>query len=53
MTLPLGLSELSGQYQTQWNAIMAGSVVSIAPMLLLYAIAQKHVIQSVAQVGLK
>lgn len=53
MTLPLGLASLSGEYSTQWNAIMAGSVVSIVPMLALYAVAQKHIVQSVAQAGLK
>lgn len=53
MTLPLGLASLSGQYTTHWNAIMAGSVVSIVPMLLLYVVAQKHIVQSVAQAGLK
>jgi multiple sugar transport system permease protein len=53
MTLPLGLASLSGEYSTQWNAIMAGSVVSIVPILALYAVAQKHIVQSVAQAGLK
>lgn len=53
MTLPLGLASLSGEYTTQWNAIMAGSVVSIVPMLLLYVVAQKHIVQSVARAGLK
>jgi multiple sugar transport system permease protein len=49
----LGLASLSGEYTTQWNAIMAGSVVSIVPILVLYALAQKHIVQSVAQAGLK
>ncbi|MFG2042467.1 carbohydrate ABC transporter permease [Dactylosporangium sp. NPDC048998] len=53
MTLPLGLASLSGEYTIQWNAIMAGSVVSIVPILALYAVAQKHIVQSVAQAGLK
>lgn len=53
MTLPLGLASLSGQYSTDWSAIMAGSVVSVVPMLLLYVVAQKHIVQSVAQAGLK
>jgi multiple sugar transport system permease protein len=53
MTLPLGLASLNGEHGTEWNAIMAGSVVSIVPMLLLYVVAQKHIVQSVAQAGLK
>ncbi|WP_062348788.1 carbohydrate ABC transporter permease [Herbidospora yilanensis] len=53
MTLPLGLANLHGQFTTEWNVVMAGSVVSVVPILVLYLFAQKHVIASVAQSGLK
>jgi len=53
MTLPLGLASLSGEFTTNWSAIMAGSVVSIVPLLLLFLVAQKHIVQSIAQAGLK
>ncbi|MBT2498099.1 carbohydrate ABC transporter permease [Agromyces sp. ISL-38] len=52
-TLPIALAGLQGQYTTQWDVIMAGSVVSILPMLALYVFAQKYVIQGVANAGLK
>ncbi|WP_327088321.1 carbohydrate ABC transporter permease [Nonomuraea sp. NBC_01738] len=52
-TLPLGLAELHGRFTTEWNVVMAGSVVSVVPILILYLFAQKHVIASVAQSGLK
>src|SRR5258708_7002919 len=35
-TLPVALSSLQGQYSTQWDVLMAGSVVSIIPMFALY-----------------
>ncbi|HVU91782.1 MAG TPA: carbohydrate ABC transporter permease [Jatrophihabitans sp.] len=53
MTLPLGIATLNGEYNVEWNAIMAGSVLSIVPMLLLYLVAQRHIVESVAQAGLK
>lgn len=53
MTLPLGLSTLQGQYTTRWDVVMAGSVVSIVPIALVYLAAQRHVIAGVAQSGLK
>jgi multiple sugar transport system permease protein len=53
MTLPLSLSTLSGQFTTQWNVVMAGSVLSIVPIILLYLVAQRHIVQSVALSGLK
>lgn len=53
MTLPVGLSTLQGQYTTEWNVLMAGSVASVVPIVLLYLVAQRQVIQSVAMSGLK
>jgi multiple sugar transport system permease protein len=52
-TLPVALAALQGQYVTQWDIVMAGSVVSVLPMLALYVFAQKYVIQGVASSGLK
>jgi len=52
-TLPLALASLQGQFTTQWDVMMAGSVISILPMLAIYIFAQKYVIQGVASSGLK
>lgn len=53
MTLPVGLSNLQGQYSTAWNLVMAGATVSVIPILAVYLVAQKYVIQGVALSGLK
>lgn len=53
MTLPLGLSTLQGQYTTQWDVVMAGSVVSIVPIAIVYLLAQRHIIAGVAHSGIK
>jgi len=52
-TLPLALAGLQGQYTTRWDVVMAGSVVSILPMLAIYLFAQKYVIQGIANTGIK
>ncbi|MDM4762079.1 carbohydrate ABC transporter permease [Galbitalea sp. SE-J8] len=52
-TLPIALAGLQGQYTSDWDVIMAGSVVSILPMLALYIFAQRYVIQGVASSGIK
>lgn len=52
-TLPLALASLVGQYSTQWDVLMAGSVVSVLPMLALYVLAQRHIVQGIAGTGLK
>jgi multiple sugar transport system permease protein len=53
MTLPLGLSTLQGQFTTQWNVVMAGSVVSILPIAIVYLFAQRYIIAGMAHTGLK
>jgi multiple sugar transport system permease protein len=53
MTLPLGLDTLHGQHLTEWDVVMAGSVVSIVPITLLYLFAQRHIIAGIAQTGIK
>ena len=41
-TLPIILSSLNGQYTNEYNLLMAGALVSMIPVLILYAFAQKH-----------
>jgi multiple sugar transport system permease protein len=53
MTLPLGLSTLQGQYSTAWNQVMAGTVISIVPILIVYLLAQRQFVQGLALSGLK
>jgi multiple sugar transport system permease protein len=52
-TLPVALAGLQGQYTTEWNIVMAGSVVSVLPILAIYIFAQKYIIQGVASSGIK
>lgn len=42
MTLPIALSTLNGQYDTEYNVLMAGSLISMIPIILIYIFAQKY-----------
>jgi len=42
MTLPLALNTLNGQYATEYNVLMAGSLISMLPIILVYIFAQKY-----------
>lgn len=53
VTLPVGLSRLNGRFGTDWNVVMAGSVISIVPIVVFYAFTQRWVIRSVAYTGMK
>lgn len=53
MTLPLGLATLQGRFTTEWNVVMAGSVMSIVPIAVVYLLTQRYVIAGLAHTGLK
>jgi multiple sugar transport system permease protein len=53
MTLPVGLATLHGRYLTQWNLVMAGSVITVVPMLIVYLLAQRYFVQGVVLSGIK
>lgn len=53
MTLPLGLATLHGRWLTQWNLVMAGSVITIVPMLIVYLLTQRYFERGVLLSGLK
>lgn len=52
-TLAVGLSYLVGQYTTRWDLQMAGSVLTVLPILVLYFVLQKYFVQSIKMTGLK
>ncbi len=55
MTLPVALQALQGIYpgQNQWNLLMAGSVVAVIPIMIVFLFAQRWFIEGVASSGLK
>ena len=52
MTLPLGLATFQGAHSTEWTLLMAGNVMSLAPMLLIFFAAQRYFVRSIAATGL-
>jgi multiple sugar transport system permease protein len=53
LTLQPGLAILQGAYNTNYTAIMAGGVVASIPVLILFAFAQRYIIEGVSRSGLK
>ena len=53
MTLPVGLSLLQGRYTSDWGLIMAGAVVSVVPIVLVFLAAQRAFVNGVLLSGLK
>ena len=53
MTLSAALSYLQGQYVTDTPGVMAGALLSVIPIIVLFAIFQKQFIEGVAHTGIK
>jgi multiple sugar transport system permease protein len=53
MTLPVALATLQGRWTTQWNLVMAGAVLAVLPILILFLFAQRYFVQGMTLSGLK
>ena len=53
MTLPIALSTLTGQYSTEYNVLMAGSLISMIPIIIIYIAAQKQFKSGLMAGGIK
>ncbi len=53
MTLTLALNTLNGQYDTEYNVLMAGSLISMIPIIIIYIIAQTQMKQGITVGGVK
>ncbi len=52
-TIQLGLKMFISQYSSDYGLIMAGSVLSLIPVLVVFLILQKYFVEGVASTGLK
>ncbi len=52
-TLSLALASFRGQYSVLWNELMAASIMSVIPMLVIYLALQRYFIQGIVNTGIK
>ncbi len=50
-TLPVGIIQLRGAYTSDWPAMMAGLAIAVLPILLIFILAQKYFVRSLAGLG--
>jgi multiple sugar transport system permease protein len=51
-TLPVGLATFQGQYSVQWHLLMAGSVIAVLPILVIYIVGQKWFVRGITLTGM-
>jgi len=52
-TLPLGVAKLAGTFSLDWRLIAAGSVISIAPVILFFVLLQRYIVPTDVSSGVK
>ncbi|HEY3335103.1 MAG TPA: carbohydrate ABC transporter permease [Candidatus Limnocylindrales bacterium] len=52
-TTTVGLAFFQGQFVGKWPEMMAGAMVSLAPMIILFVVAQQYFVRGIALSGLK
>lgn len=51
-TVPLMLNQFKGQYTVDWTLLMAGSAIAVIPVLVVYLILQRRIIEGITLTGL-
>lgn len=51
-TLPVGLTAFQGQFKVEWHLLMAGAVIAMVPVLLVYILAQRKFVEGITLSGL-
>ena len=52
-TLQLALNSFQGDLQTQWNYLLAMTVVTLIPVTLIFILLQRYITQGIASAGVK
>jgi ABC-type glycerol-3-phosphate transport system permease component len=52
-TMSVGLNSLNGAYAHPWDQIMAVTLISMIPVIIVFVIFQKQFVQGIAESGLK
>jgi ABC-type glycerol-3-phosphate transport system permease component len=52
-TLPIGLSEIMGQYNINWGLLMAGAVFTILPAAIIFAVAGRYFVRGLVTGAVK
>jgi len=52
-TLALGLASFQSLYSTEWGFLMAASLMVVAPVIVVFFFAQRHILEGVVLSGMK
>ena len=50
--LTVSIANFNSNFSVQWNLILAGALVALVPMIILFTIFQKHIVNSISLTGI-
>ncbi|TYB83645.1 MAG: carbohydrate ABC transporter permease [Kosmotoga sp.] len=53
MTVTMALTHFQSQYSARWNYLLTGAVLSILPLMIVFILLQRFVIEGVTHTGIK
>jgi ABC-type glycerol-3-phosphate transport system permease component len=51
--LPVGIATLKGEYQVQWNELMAAAVIAVVPVLAIYSVLERYLVAGITAGAIK
>jgi len=52
-TVTMGLTTFQGEFESDWNLLLTGSIIAIVPLLIVYIAMQRYIVEGIATTGLK
>ena len=52
-TVTIALTQFQSEYEAQWNYLLTGSVLSILPLLIVYMLLQRYVVEGITHTSVK
>jgi multiple sugar transport system permease protein len=53
MVVSVGLTKFQGQYVTNWPVLMSGAMIALLPVLLVFLLTQKYIVEGIAHTSVK
>ncbi|HZQ60169.1 MAG TPA: carbohydrate ABC transporter permease [Casimicrobiaceae bacterium] len=51
--LSVGIANMVGEYRVQWNELMAAALIAAAPVMVLYALLERHLVSAITAGAVK
>lgn len=51
--LSVGISNMVGEYRVQWNELMAAAVIAALPVMVLYSVLERHLVNAITSGAVK